>query len=55
MVWTISDIGNALMAVPNIILILALSGMIAKETKHYVYDGNLGEKWEEDIPIVQSK
>ncbi|MDY2723077.1 MAG: alanine:cation symporter family protein, partial [Coriobacteriales bacterium] len=55
MVWTISDIGNALMAIPNIILILALSGMIAKETKHYVYDGNLDEKWEEDIPVVQSK
>ena len=32
-VWTISDIGNALMAVPNIIAILLLSGMIARETK----------------------
>lgn len=29
-VWTISDIGNALMAIPNIIVILLLSGMIAR-------------------------
>ncbi|MEG1197573.1 MAG: sodium:alanine symporter family protein, partial [Raoultibacter sp.] len=32
MVWLISDIGNALMAIPNIIVVLALSGMIARET-----------------------
>ena len=35
-VWTVSDICNALMAVPNIIMVLLLSGMIARETKHYV-------------------
>ena len=35
-VWTVSDITNALMAIPNIIMVLLLSGLIAKETKHYV-------------------
>ena len=49
-VWTISDIGNALMAIPNIIVILLLSGMIARETKHYVYDGHLDEEYAEPVP-----
>ncbi len=51
-VWTISDIGNALMAIPNIIVILLLSGMIARETKHYVYDGRLDEEYAEPVPRV---
>ena len=34
-VWTIADIFNGLMAVPNIIALLALSGVVAKETKSY--------------------
>ena len=52
-VWTISDIGNALMAIPNIIVILLLSGMIARETRHYVYDGNLDEEYGEPVPRVK--
>lgn len=54
-VWVVSDIGNALMAVPNIIMVLLLSGMIAKETKHYVYEGNLDEAYDEDIPVIEGK
>ena len=34
-VWTIADIFNALMAIPNIIALLALSGVVAKETRSY--------------------
>ncbi|MBO5200219.1 MAG: alanine:cation symporter family protein [Clostridia bacterium] len=34
-VWTIADIFNGLMAIPNIIALIALSGVIAKETKDY--------------------
>lgn len=34
-VWTIADILNALMAAPNLIALLALSGVIVKETKSY--------------------
>ncbi len=34
-VWTIADIFNGLMAIPNIIALLALSGVVAKETKDY--------------------
>ncbi len=54
-VWIISDIGNALMAIPNIIAILLISGLIARETKHYVYDGNLDESFDEPIPTVEGK
>ena len=34
-VWTIADIFNALMALPNLVALLALSGVIVKETKNY--------------------
>ncbi len=34
-VWTIADIFNGLMAIPNIIALLALSGVVATETKDY--------------------
>ena len=34
-VWTIADIFNGLMALPNLIAIIALSGVVAKETKKY--------------------
>ena len=34
-VWTIADIFNALMAIPNIIALLALSGVVARETREY--------------------
>lgn len=34
-VWTIADIFNGLMALPNIVALIALSGVVAKETKDY--------------------
>ena len=55
MVWTISDIGNALMAIPNIIMVLLLSGLIARETKHYVYEDNLNEPDHTEIPTIPTK
>ena len=54
-VWTVSDIGNALMAIPNIIMVLLLSTMIAKETKHYVYGGHLDDDYDEEIPVIEGK
>jgi AGCS family alanine or glycine:cation symporter len=54
-VWSISDITNALMAVPNIVGVLLLSGMIARETKHYIYDNNLDETDTTPIPQLESK
>jgi len=54
-VWDISDITNALMAIPNVIAVLALSGVIWKGTKHYIYDGNLDERDETEIPQYDEK
>ncbi len=34
-VWTIADITNGLMAIPNCISLIVLSGVVAKETKDY--------------------
>jgi len=34
-VWTFSDIANALMALPNLIAVIMLSGVVAKMTKEY--------------------
>ena len=52
-VWTVSDITNALMALPNIIMVLMLSGLIARETDHYVWKGNLDEKVAEPTPALE--
>ena len=35
-VWTFADIANGLMAIPNLIGLLVLSGLIARETKAYL-------------------
>ena len=35
-VWSLSDIFNALMAIPNIIAVVLLSGVVAKETKKWI-------------------
>ena len=34
-VWTIADIFNGLMAIPNLIALVALSGVVVAETKKY--------------------
>lgn len=35
-VWNFSDVMNGLMAIPNLIGLLLLSGLVARETKHYL-------------------
>ena len=35
-VWTIADIFNGLMAIPNIIALFALGGVVAKDTREYL-------------------
>lgn len=42
-VWAISDIMNALMALPNLVSLLLLSGVIANETKYYLWDNHLND------------
>lgn len=40
-VWSFSDVANGLMAVPNLIALLALNGVIVAETREYLWSGNL--------------
>jgi AGCS family alanine or glycine:cation symporter len=39
LVWAVADVFNGLMAVPNLIALLALSGVVAAETKRYYHPG----------------
>jgi len=47
-VWKLSDIFNALMAVPNLVAVLLLSGVISKETKKWL--NNLDGCDDSEIP-----
>lgn len=43
LVWNLADIFNALMAMPNLLCLLFLSGVIVKETRKYLWDGSIDE------------
>lgn len=49
LVWSISDTLNALMAVPNLLAVLLLSGTIAKDTRYYLR--HLDERDNGPIPL----
>lgn len=51
-VWNIADILNALMAIPNLVAVLLLSKVIAKETNYYLYGNRIGEYDKTEIPVV---
>ena len=51
MVWEFADCFNGLMAIPNLVAVLLLSGVIAKETRYYL--ANLDEKDTAEIPVVR--
>ena len=43
LVWVFSDCANALMAVPNLVSLLLLSGIVASETKKYLSNDRINE------------
>ncbi len=43
-IWNIADCMNALMAIPNLIALLLLSGVAARETKKYLWGNRLDEE-----------
>ncbi len=51
-VWDFADAANALMAIPNLIALLLLSGVVVSETRKYLWSGNLDRDTEEDSPLV---
>ena len=52
LVWNIADGTNALMAFPNLISLLLLSGVIAAETKKYLWDKRLDDYDDSEIPEI---
>lgn len=48
LVWNFSDLVNGLMAFPNLVCVLALSGVIVKETRYYLWENHLDETAEEN-------
>ena len=45
-VWNLADCMNALMAIPNLLSLLFLSGVLVKETKHYLWEDRLDKDME---------
>lgn len=52
LVWTLADIFNGLMAIPNVIAVIVLSPMIAKETNYYLYGRRLNDFDKTPIPTI---
>jgi len=46
-VWAFADIANGLMAIPNLVSLLALSGVVVGETRRYLWSGELDRSAEE--------
>lgn len=46
LVWGIADSMNALMAIPNLIALILLSGVIVKETNKYLWNGQIDAEGE---------
>lgn len=42
-IWNMADCMNALMAIPNLLSLLLLSGVVAKETKKYLWSNKLDD------------
>jgi AGCS family alanine or glycine:cation symporter len=51
LVWDLADALNALMTVPNLIAVLLLSGLIAKETKKYLSGNHIDDIDKEPVPL----
>lgn len=54
LVWTFSDLSNGLMAIPNLIGLLMLSGLVTRETREYLaFDPYLKKSPEEVADFVE--
>jgi len=52
LVWEAADMFNALMAIPNLIALILLSGVLVSETKKYLWDNNLDAISTDELPVV---
>lgn len=44
LVWDLAEIMNALMALPNLLSLILLSGIVARDTQHFLWNGNLDQE-----------
>ena len=51
-VWNLADMMNALMAIPNLISLLLLSGVLVRETRYWLWEKRLDEYSKDDIPVI---
>lgn len=49
-IWSLANIANALMAIPNLVAVILLSNVVVKETKYYLYGNRLDEYDRTPIP-----
>lgn len=54
LVWSLADCANALMAFPNLISLLLLSGVVVKETKKYLWNNHLDDFSKDEIPTIDN-
>ena len=52
LVWTMADIFNTLMSIPNLIAVVVLSPVVVKETNYYLYGNRLDEYDKTKLPVV---
>src|SRR5574344_2432759 len=50
--WNMADCMNALMAIPNLISLLLLSGVIVRETRKYINDADIDKFSDDEIPQI---
>lgn len=54
-VWNVADCMNALMAIPNLVSLLLLSGVIVRETREFLWSGRLDEEAPAKVPTPEEK
>ncbi len=54
-VWNFGDAANALMVIPNLICLIALSGVLVRETRHYLWEDRLDEEDTSPTPMADDQ
>ncbi|MBR1935465.1 MAG: alanine:cation symporter family protein, partial [Muribaculaceae bacterium] len=54
LVWNIADCVNALMAIPNLVALLLLSGVAARETRRYLWSNHLDDLADDEFDSPQA-
>jgi len=53
-VWDAADMFNAFMAIPNLVALILLSGVIVSETKKYLWNDNLNATSTDELPTINN-